>query len=290
VAGGGINPRAAPFRGIKWDNDLLRVFLGNPRPVVRYSDPYQFLQVVHRKKSIDFDDGICYNKQLIVFFHGIFIPSRFSKKNKGIFSNKGVGQEGAFMAKNCYQCGKQLGFSNTFVYEKKPICKECLDNTLGKARTVSAPSERTGSTGNAGTGSVKTPPAPAMSDVRVPLSLESAAPYTFGKHVGQVWGGMVAKWGLLALLWLMFQVSKNRKNQLLAVVVGFGVLIVLSIVYALIGALFTYSSAKTRKKKVTCQNCKNSLIVDLDVLKKNVGDLKKGIFPCPTCKAGLNTN
>jgi hypothetical protein len=191
------------------------------------------------------------------------------------------------MAKNCHRCGKQLGFRNTFVFEKKPICKECLDNALGKEKAASAPLKPAAAKENSGAGPAKTPPVPAMSDVRVPLSLQSTVPYTFGEHVGQVWSGMVAKWGFLAMVWLFFQVSKSRKNWLLGAAIGFGVLIVLSIIYAVIGALFTYSKAKTRRKKVTCQNCNKTLIVDLDFLKKNAGDSKKGIIPCPNCKAGL---
>ena len=32
------------------------------------------------------------------------------------------------MAKNCSYCGKQLTFRDSFVWDKKPVCRACLDN------------------------------------------------------------------------------------------------------------------------------------------------------------------
>lgn len=32
------------------------------------------------------------------------------------------------MAKNCEECGKELSFRNSFVFDSKSVCKECLTN------------------------------------------------------------------------------------------------------------------------------------------------------------------
>jgi hypothetical protein len=37
-------------------------------------------------------------------------------------------EEGGEMVKYCSRCGNQLSFRNSFVWEKQPICRSCLDN------------------------------------------------------------------------------------------------------------------------------------------------------------------
>lgn len=36
------------------------------------------------------------------------------------------------MAKNCTECGKQLTFRDSFVFEGRPVCKNCLRKLEGK--------------------------------------------------------------------------------------------------------------------------------------------------------------